>query len=224
MTLYEHELKNAYIGEYPQLPIDWMLVYYPLISDANDHKSDLWVSWTTYNGTWWGTANYGTVWWKTWALFSRWSNRINTWFSRSSAPITICAFVYETNPVASDWQTPIGNPSWNNQNWYAIRLVWVNNSVRFNNWTWSDKIVSNMSSNEWHCLILTIKSWESKLYIDWVLAYTDSTGGNASWGSFYIASYWTYTTYWFNWYIRNVAIYNRVLSSDEAIAYNDYFK
>lgn len=208
----------------PSLPIptDWLLAYYPLKSDANDHKSDLWVSWTTYNGTWGWTANYWTVWWKTAALFSKWSNYINTWLTRTSTPTSIALFFYHT--TGNDWETPIGNPSWNSQYWYAIRSGNSGTAWRVNNWTWTNKVIPAQNSNEWINLVLTIDSWHTEVYKDWVSIFSENTGTNASWGSFYIASYWTCTGYWFNGYIRDVMIFNKILTAQDALNYSNYFK
>jgi hypothetical protein len=201
-----------------RIPTDWLLAYYPLVEDANDHKADLWVTWTTYNWSWQGTANYWTVWWKTSALFSRWSNRINTGLSRNSLPISICATFYHT--TNNDWETIMWNPTWNNNNWFALRYIGSWNVIVITNGTWTDNDATrNATSNVWHSVVMTIQSWTTKVYLDWNLEYTLNSG-NGWWSTFYIASYGSYTTYWFNWYIRDVCIYDRILSADDAAMYH----
>lgn len=215
---FQHMLKNAYIGEY-KIPTTWLLAYRPLVSDADDHKADLWASWTTYNWSWVWTAAYWTVWWKTAALFTRWSNRINTWLSRSSLPISICACFYHT--TNNDWETIMWNPTWNNSNWFAFRYVWSGNAVVITNGTGTDTGVTNdATSNVWHTVIMTIQSWTTIVYLDGTQVFSSNTW-NGWWSTFYIASYWTYTTYWFNGYIRDVSIYNRVLTADEALMFHN---
>jgi hypothetical protein len=212
------EVKNIYIGEYWWIPTDWLLAYYPLVEDANDHKADLWVTWTTYNWTWQGAAAYWTIWWKTAALFSRGSNRINTGVTMSSIPISLCATFYHT--TNNDWETIIWNPNWNNGNWFALRYIGSANLIVITNGTWTEHdATASATSNVWHSVVMTIQSWATKVYLDWNLVYTLNSG-NGWWSTFYIASYGTYTTYWWNWYIWDVCIYDKVLSEDEVAMYH----
>lgn len=207
---------SIYIWGESNIPTNWLLAYYPLVEDANDHKADLWVTWTTYNWAWEGTANYWTVWWKTAALFSRGSNRINTGLTTSSLPISICARFYHT--TTNDWETIIWNPTWNNTNWFAIRYAW--GSIRINNGSWADRdSTTSATSNVWHSVVMTIQSWTTIVYLDWNQVSTFSNW-SGWWSTFYIASFWAFTTYWFNWYIWDVCIYDRVLSADEVMDYH----
>lgn len=58
----ELAMKNAYIWEYHEWqPWENLLAYYPLTNNSNDHKSDLWYSWTDYNlSVNWTTPSYWT--------------------------------------------------------------------------------------------------------------------------------------------------------------------
>jgi hypothetical protein len=209
---------NSVFGGKVKIPKNWLLAYRPLISDANDHKADLWISGTTYNWTWQGTANYGTVWWKTAALFTRWSNRVNTGLNRSSLPISICACFYHT--TTNDWETIIWNPTWNNTNWLALRYVGSWNVIVITNGTWTDNDATrNATSNVWHSVVMTIQSWTTIVYLDGTQVTTFSNWSRW-WSTFYIASFWAYTDHWFNWYIWDVCIYDRVLSASEALKYH----
>ena len=215
LYVWTSELKEAYLWAWPSIPTTNLLAYYPLTSDANDHKADLWATWTTYNWTWTWTASYSTVWGKTAAYFVRGSRRISTWLSRSSLPITFGCRVYHT--TSNDWETPIWNPTWNNSNWFAIRLVYTSGSevMYVTNWSGSDQnILTWFESNTRIHLMVTIESWTTKVYMNGELIKTISSG-SAGGSTFYLASYWSYTTYWFNGYIRDVLIYSKVLSDGE---------
>jgi hypothetical protein len=113
------------------------------------------------------------------------------------------------------------NPTWNNSNWFALRYVWSGNAIVITNGTGTDTGVTNdATSNVWHTVIMTIQSWTTIVYLDGTQVFSSNTW-NSWWSAFYIASYWTYTTYWFNGYIRDVSIYNRVLTADEALMFHN---
>lgn len=82
MAIVEHELKNAYIGEYqPYTPWANTLAYFPLKEDVLDY------SWNWKNGSWnpnsfagW-VANYsGNTTTMPVALVSSWTITVNVWF------------------------------------------------------------------------------------------------------------------------------------------------
>lgn len=205
------------------IPANWLLAYYPLISDANDHKADIWASGTTYNWTWIWTSGYTTVGGRTSANFTNGSNRIDTWVVIGNTPLTLCVWAYCTS--ISDWFCIIGNPLNDHNDWYAMRAVnSIDNPYNYvvDNWTSTDIYLwdNTLAINTWQCIVLTIDTNETKFYIDWNLISTSSTWWNASnYGNFYIASFGWQTQHWWTGNIWEVAIYNRILSASEVSNY-----
>ena len=228
IKLWTTNIKKVYLGSTQvrppsNMPTANMLAYYPLVSDANDHKADLWVSGTTYNWSWYWTASYTTVGGKTSAHFSYRSNSIDTGVTLWTLPVTLCAWSYFTS--LDDWHCLIWNANGNNNDCYAIRWYnWWNNSYRplLCNWTSSDLSLPNnlFVPNTWQFIAYTIDSSATKFYVDGTLSYTWWAWWPASWYTwFWIASFWSYHNHWWDGNIRDVAIYNRVLTQDEITAY-----
>lgn len=202
------------------VPIDWMLAYYLLESDANDSKADFWATGTTYNASWVGTSSYTTLWWKTTATFNN-SDYINTGITAWSWPITIACMFYST---WTDWyRTVIGSPlSWNGSSSPHIcaAQIYTNGSVYF--WYGRGNTENNLQSltmNAWHFMAIRIDSnGDAKLDLDstQLTATTNSFTINES---IYI---WAWVGNKFDGWIKCVWIWNKSLSDAELQQYKDY--
>lgn len=200
------------------IPTTWLIAYYPFDSDMNDHKSDLWVSWTTYNCTPGSSGNYSYVTWKvddciyqsaTWSYM--WvDSGIMLW-----NVFSISAWInFTTN---NGW-----NICWWNQ-WTdgGVGIQWqfdgLNIATQINNTyydTWEDFTIWTW----WH-YVVTQDGSEFKQYVNGVLKATDTVNSNA----------WAVTLKllwrWFDSYgspvkMDDVLVYNRVLTAQEV---SDYY-
>lgn len=166
MTLYEHELKNAYIGEYGWEPWSNTIAYYPLTANANDYSGNL-RNWTATGVT------YTTQDWVECA-YSNWS---------SSTRISLPWFWTLTNFTFSImFKTSVGQ-------WWIVYIfpvsdvqnLWMyigsdNSSV--NRWNWTDSAVASFTKVSdwiWHNIIVTNGTNWVKVYVDWALSWSNSS-------------------------------------------------
>ena len=195
-----------------------LIGYRPLASDANDHKWDLYVTWTTYDGTWNGTAQYGTVWWRSWAYFSD-NAYIDTGVNYAETTITFaCSLYKDTDPV--EWWACFGSLKNTNPNFW---IFWnkLLNKIYVHWWDSTDTdIVSNYQTQTWYNLVVTVNWSTIKYYVNGTLIWQKSwwatlTGYNWGIGK----CIWNYAN---GSYIANCAIWNRVLTDSEIVDFNTY--
>lgn len=214
---------NMISGEWalpPTPPIDWMVAYYLLESDANDTKADFWATGTTYNASWVGASSYTTLWGKTTATFNN-SDYINTGITAWSWPITIACMFYST--WTTWYRTVIGSPlSWKGSSnpHICCAQIYTDGSVYF--WYGRGSTESNLQSltmNAWHFMAIRIDSnGNAKMDLDstQLTATTNSFTINES---IYI---WAWAGNKFDWWVKCVWIWNKSLSDEELQQYKDY--
>lgn len=197
-------------------PTDWLIAYYPFDSDMNDHKADLWVSWTTYNCTAWG-GYYSYVTWKVdsciyqsrgggsgravntginvWNVFS-----LSVWFKLVST---------------SWWQVIGGNQARDEGVWFRRQ---------FDNWglsTWIKAVLYStwitLSADTWYQYTITQNETELKQYVNGDLRATDTIDSTA-WATT-LRLLWRWDWYWTPCYMDDVLVYNRILTDIEISNY-----
>jgi len=218
--MFEHPLKNAYIGEY--MPKSWLLWYRPLQSNLNDE------SWNNNNGTWWGSTgtfeNDGTYTWARLTVTGSYrvaSRAISTPLTYNSLWITMIWWGKLAN--TNSWYTLMANSQANNVSCFWIRVS--NNNLILNNGTGSDVDASyQLTWNTWYCIWVTVESWVTKLYVNWNLVNTISSWAvgsvTPSWSLWKWYKRGSYSDqWWWDGWIRQCAIYNKVLQDSEMLAY-----
>jgi hypothetical protein len=207
-VMQEHELKNAYIGEY-RLPWDKILWYYPLEIDANDY------SWKWNNATWVWTASYTTAWDKTAAHFSWNDNYIDTRIVAWSWPITIACLFYHETVSSSSYETVMWTPlTWD---WSSNPHIWMCfYGNRFYRWAGkyreSETSAASQSANTWHFWAIRIDaSGNVKLTIN----STEATWTTASWTINSNIFIWAWVGNRFHGNVKNVWIWGESLSDSD---------
>lgn len=220
MVLVQKVIKKVYLGSTQVRPSstlpNWLIAYYPLQSDANDHKADLGATGTTYNASWIGTAVYDTVWGKKGAKFNG-TDYINTWVTCWTYPLTIACFYY--NITQSSYKTVMWAPlAWN---WAPD--VWICYRSSYNYiWYWTSSTWETSKQwTTWRFSAIRIDSnWSVKMNVD-------NTQTTATTNSFTINEpYYIWAWLWnkYNGCIRYVWIWNRSLSDDELAEYKSYIE
>lgn len=200
----------------PMPPIDWMLAYYLLESDANDSKADFWATGTTYNASWVWNSSYTTLWGKTTATFNN-SDYISTGITAWSWPITIACLFCQTS--SSWYKTMVWSPLW----WNGAPDVWIC-QVDGQFYCWHGTASSetnkiNISTNTWYFTALRIDSNGN------VKVNLDTTQQTWTTNSFTISDniyIWAWIGNRFNWWVKCVWIWNKSLSDAELQQYKDY--
>lgn len=156
----EHELKNAYIGEY-RLPGANTIAYYEFDNNLNDSVNSNNLSLLT------GTVTYWTdSWWGKYAYFNK-----NTW---SEHKILSPNIDVGTVTVMYWWQPKQVFSSWNpitvaytlNDNSIIVATV---RSVDFWATTWF-----TATADTWYHLAITCEWWVRKFYVNWTYYAQDS--------------------------------------------------
>ena len=163
MPLWEHELKNAYIGEV-WTPWSNTIAYYPLNWNANDE------SWNGNNGT--ASNITWDSWWDNGCAYFNWNSYIN-----------IPALTNTTTRTYSFWVKCASNASgdflftWDNSDKNLTFMVssWKINTQMWKSWIWSPTrwITNNYSNatvwdNTWHHIVVTVNGGTYTTYIDGV--------------------------------------------------------
>ncbi len=201
----------------PEIWATNLVGYRPLQSDANDHKADVWASWTTYDWTWSWTATYGAVSWRTWASFSN-NSYIDTGVSIWNRPLSYALSLLKTDNW-DYWRTAF----WQNKNRNPNYWILGQESKIFVHW-WDSSdsaIVSNYSINtRYNIVVTTDGSWTIKYYLNWSLIGTKSWWQDITWYNWCIArGIGNYC----NWaYMSHCAIWEKELDASEISAFNTY--
>ena len=224
--MFEHPLKNAYIGEY--IPTSWLLAYRPLQEDLND------VSWNWKNASWlsW-TGSFSTLWNYVGARFTRNSSWVPTQYVVTSLqvdtlPITIFgwgAFSAITNIQNRTW---LFNSSSSNT-WFLLGFRGGDgNRTYFKVGDGGNfKVAEAPTLNTWYFYTATITNSEVKFYINWTLNTTQSISNpTISNGVFrlWVGSYDNSRYGGTDGYVRHFGVYNRVLSADEVMKIYNFTK
>lgn len=221
--MFEHPLKNAYIGEY--IPESWLLGYRPLQSDLKDY------SWNWKDGSWYsGTGSFWTVGGKVWAVVTKNSSNyttqhIITTLNYAWPTVTLCGRVYYNSMNSDFWNAIMTNTTSSTS--YISLSPRPAQSNRWTVWGNGNLLTTNTSASAWTwyfaCWVLT-SSWK-KVYLNWSLIGSDSTGFTTwQWntrrlGCWQMGGSGIATSWGVNGYIRHCAVYNRELTADEILKY-----
>ena len=137
--------------------------------------------------------------------------------TQNSLPITLCGWLYLSSQK-NDWATPFGNTNRNNTSAYSFRMDI--NTFRINNWySWQDRFVKTFELQQRYCVVMTIKQWETKVYVNWNLEATFNNWQQWSYMWPFHMFFWHGQYYFNQWWWRQFAIYNKILSESEALKY-----
>ena len=213
MTLYQHELKNAYIGEV-WTPTSNTIAYYPLNWDGNDY------SWNNKNLTSSWATSYTTVWGVLSANFGGSNYLYNSSLTCSSIgqTFTIAWWFYSSWQL---WVTCMGKAS-NLWHWwglyYETGLLWRIRAETQNNNSPTRFMPSISYVEWWHHLVFTHNSSWWAIYYDGVSKQTWSMPMDYDWYLILGASLDS-STYYFNWNISNLILENKVWTAEEISNY-----
>lgn len=239
MSIYvwTSEIKNIYVWTTPVKEVyvwttkvrptwwwtlaQWLWVFRPLREDANDHKLDVWWTWTVSNASWTWTASYTTAWWIQSAHFN---HSYNSWsyitssYLRKDIPITIACWIY-ADGWHNTWQTILStqdtyNDGDNKKIWIWLADNWPRITFSYWVWDWPYQTVSIWVWLYVACSISSDGTWR------W---YIDSTAYNWTWWVSMTFNkrwqVWNWGSNGFYWNIRDVAIWERALSDSEILNY-----
>lgn len=197
-------------------PINWLIAYYPFDSDMNDHKADLWGTWTTYNCT----QTSGTYSYWTWKV----NNCLSQTVSGNSKAINTGISVGNVFSI-SVWFQIIGGVSWRTAIWwnqstdegYGFRRQFNNGNI----WTWIRATIytfwETITWNTWYQYTITQDWTELKQYLNWVLKHTDTVDDTAWQTTLKLC--WRWDWYWTPVKFDDVLVYNRILTAEEISTY-----
>ena len=210
MPLWEHELRNAYVGEY-------FKAYYPFESD---YKDALWRSPDA-------TPNSTVIW-----LYG-WVNCLN--FNNSYAYIdwiynlnraeeyTLCAWVYVNSHV---WINYYGNANWAGS-WFEV----YSSSTGWVRWWNPTNTQTSLSwvGSWWHLLAqVWVVGWAGNWVVDWVWTTKVASWLVATWNTTNQLNIWALCATWpvlaNNGYISKLIIENRAWTQQEMTDYYNQTK
>lgn len=205
------------IASYPA-PASWWIPTSGLVnewllhSDANDSVGSFNVttSWVTY----W------TVWGKSAATFATNAYWTNTSFYINSSSISITFWIYLSDLSATQYLLKSDWATWDR---FFIRIIDGTNLQVIDTMSWWDTAahiaLSNISTSTWTMITMISTGANTKSYV-WTTLIWDSTTSwwRTTWTTAENFNIWWYgTSWWLNphWSMRDVRIYNRVLTSQE---------
>ena len=213
--MFEHELKNAYIGEYGWKPWANTLLYMPLNWDTKDEVSG-------NNGTWSWNTQYQTLssWLKV-ANCDTWSYILTPSISMNTA-LTLNVWMYHISwdaIVRCDWQE---NP----RNFYQSAISptgawwgWYYGSTYY--WWGLDW------TNWWKNIVLTCWSWWIDVYVNWTNIYHNWNITSFVWKTQQrwinvdqSKNVWASWRIPWSWYYSNIIVENKVRTAQEI---SDYY-
>ena len=191
MTLFQHSLKNAYIGEV-WTPTSNTIAYYEFENNTNDS------SWNWNNIVSTSNFSYQSEWWQyVWKITAHWTVVLPPLMMSSiwSWDFTISFFFYQwtynSNQPQIFW---IWEENWSlNYRWPTIivnRNNWWTTMWRTQWWSAEHSVYTtwlSMEANKWHHWVMTRRSWVVYCYVDatllWQFNSTDSlpTTSAAKW-------------------------------------------
>jgi hypothetical protein len=222
MTLYEHELKNAYIWE---VWTPWANTVWYWTFDDRDASQITDFSWKGNNLTWWTMPTYTQVSWTNYA--GNYAN-VSSWavpnksFWTMNEPMTVLVWVM----VTATWQKYVSY-FWTSSSYYQNSLIYWYNSWQFE--YYEDKtyqgtkrvtIKSWVSLNTWY-LIWYTRNWTSvTTYCNWVAWWTTTWHSDTSNKTFYL---WNSNAWWSERFwgkIWECIVENKVRTDEEV---SDYY-
>lgn len=156
----------VYIWNDTWLPWANTIAYYPLNSDFNDHKSDLWIAWTTYNATMRNSFSYNFITEGIWNCIQRtnsWNASMETWIMLW----TIFTVMFYLNMTTDNWRNVYWwNKSSDSWYWFSLQFDHTKPWIKvYQSHYYAD---NNITTNARHHIALT-QSWTTAiLYVDWV--------------------------------------------------------
>lgn len=203
--------------EAPIIPTSWLLAYYPMDEDWNDHKSELGVTGTTYNCSMRNTFTYEYTTWKVWDCLHRtntWNASLDTWITLGSE-YTIMMWIKQ--PISNEWKLHWSTKTYDSWAWETSQRGyswWQQIGVK--SWTYHFSYSQIYTTEEWVHRCVTKNGSTIKLYVNWV--WETFTWNPASWPNT-LQLMWIFDG-WIIFYADEVCIYNRVLTDQEI---SDYY-
>jgi len=217
--MFEHSIKNLYIGEYKEwAPWENTIAYYPLTSSStNNDESWNWHTLTNYNVSFWALSGVDCA-------TNSWNANLfcNLWLKISDYDFTINTWVYKT---------------WGKNTW-VIRSFWnPDSSSIYLAWTswrspylafWNTVIFSwaSMSNNTWYNICCTYNSstLTGKIYINGQLSASSTLSSALSvWDN----NVWLLNGSWvgrddslYGWLSRTIIEKTERSDTDTAMHYN----
>lgn len=203
--MFQHEIKNIYIGEVTWKPWENTLVYYKLNWNANDE------SWNGNNGT------ASNITWDSWgdggcASF----NGSNSYISIPSltTPSNTTINLRTKTTMSAEWE--FIQLSTSTQSLELRIISWKARLELWNNPYSPYQLTGSKTINDWvRHNICVVKNWTSyTVYVDWV---QDTTGTSSFSISYTNNRVWLHTngsSIPFNWLIDNMIIESSVWDSD----------
>lgn len=217
----EHELKNAYIGEY-RVPWANTVAYYPLNSTTtvNDMKG----SGTVYNLT----NSWATFWIYDWADCANlnWSSYMlsNVWdISQYSHTINFWVYVKWDGFINMYWE-------WNpNYKGGAELIQYYQSKFRYSYWYDDLDSINTYPTNWWHNICVQFDKSNSSqiIYVDGVLQWSRTTTYTHTLYNTNNFTFWKNTVYseeYLNWHISEYILENKLWSSNEISTYYNLTK
>lgn len=219
--MFEHELKNAYIGEVT-IPTNWLVARYKLDWNMNDSYWNNNLTLTSYSST----PTYTT--WKSWQALQTWAWYIylsswNIFTIRFFVKITTVngqtIQIYETSACNTTWKRldllrTRNNTSWST-NWVCM-ANW-NSGATSLKWAISSKTITDWN---WHHIVCT-RNWTA------FQLFVDNTKITGTWNSDianYLCIKWQEAYSVDSTIIDDVLVYNRVRTDEEvATDYNNFW-
>ena len=227
MTIYEHELKNAYIGEV-WTPWANTLLYLPLQSDAVDkswNNISTTTSWISFTTIWWVSACST---WNPWYITID-----NTWFINWNTMSEWCISLLYYLPSQTSARRTIFE--FRNKNYCACSLITPSNDQsKLSFWYWWRNL-SNISLSFWqwvHLVVTWDSSWISA-YVNGSLASSWATMNSNFWLWDFTESWWENQTLFYlkrtsayplNWYVREFIAEKKKWSADDVANYYNQIK
>lgn len=206
-------LWNTQVRPSSKIPTSWLIAYYPMNSDRNDHKADLWVTGTTYNCNMLNTFSNSFVSWKVWNCLYKESTGwvLNTWI----APSNVFSIMFWLVMSWDNW--------WSVYWWTKTTDNGNGRTFQFDHYRPCVKVKAslyyadnNIEANKWYHIAFTQNSSSASFYVNWV--WKNFTVDSNAWvANIQIA--WSYNNAWPTCKIDEVCIYNRALTDQEVLDY-----
>ncbi|EKE27877.1 MAG: hypothetical protein ACD_3C00141G0004 [uncultured bacterium (gcode 4)] len=206
---------------------------------SGNGKSWTWYNWIIiWNSSWviWNSTSFN------WSSHFRVDNFYSSWELLDEITLSAVVFVNKFNSWVINGNVDIATPfisnwhSWNinNQKWYLLRAFWEDsqNSVTLTSsfcfWTWiysgasgwykDYPTINSEYKDKWIMLSTTYsKDWTSKFYINWIMKWKTKIAEPYKISTEQYLYFWRsqINTWYLDWKIDDIKIYNRSLSDIE---------
>ena len=217
--LFEHELKNAYIG-YGREPWANTVAYYPLnstdtINDKSWNNKNLTNSSVAFGEYSWIDCGYFNG-----SAYASLSSSLFTW----NPTFTVSFFAKMISAASYSWRWYwfIGTWSSNYCFWNFVQGSY--NGSKLSVWWWSnDKVTTYSVDSNWHHIVFAYGSWSWTVYVDGTSVYTGTRSPNIQNNKTVIWANPNLTDN-FYWYMNEFIFESKVRTAQEISAYYNQTK